>query len=70
MRVVGKQHQRRKASRTDGVALGYRLGRVTDSIQWIGNIAYLLRHFRHFSDTARVIGNGTVGIKRDDHAGH
>jgi hypothetical protein len=70
MRVVGEEHQRRQTGRTDGIALGHRLGRVADRIQRIGDVTHRLRQTRHFGDTAGVVGDRTVSVERDDDAGH
>ena len=70
MRVVGKQDECRKTGGTDGVALRDGLGGITDGIQGIGDGADLFVQFAHFSDTARVIGDRTVGVKRHNDTGH
>ena len=70
MRVVGKKHEGRKTGRANGVALGHGLGGVAHGVERIGDVAHLFVEFGHFGDAARVVRNRTVGVKRDDDAGH
>ena len=64
-----EQHQRAQAGRADGIALGHRLGGVADGIERVGGLADLLRHAGHLGDAAGVVGDGTKGVERHDHAG-
>ena len=68
--VIGEQHQRRESRRTDRVTFGHGLGGVADRIQRIGDRAHRIRQSRHLGDAARVVGDRTVGVERDDDAGH
>ncbi|KAG1241537.1 hypothetical protein G6F68_016642 [Rhizopus microsporus] len=68
--VVGEQHQCGQRRRTDGVALGHRLGGIAHCIQRIGDVADLRRQLGHLGDATGVVGYRAVGIQGDDHAGH
>ena len=67
--VGGKQHQRAKPGRADGVALGHRLGGVADRVERIGRFAHFFRQAGHFGNAAGIVGDRTEGIERDDDAG-
>ena len=67
--VGSKQHQRRKAGRTDGIALGHRLGRVAHRVERVGRLAHFLGQVGHLGDAAGIVGDRAIGIERDDHAG-
>ncbi len=43
-----EQHQRRKRRRTDGIALGHRLGGVADRVEGVGHLAHFRRQARPF----------------------
>ena len=70
VRVVREQHQRGETGRADRVTLGDGLGRVADRVERVGDLAHVLRQARHLGDAAAVVGDRTVGVERDDHAGH
>ena len=70
VRIVGEEDERRETGRADGIAFRHRLGRVTDRVERVSNVAHILRQPGHFSDTAGVVGDRPVSIKRDDDAGH
>ena len=68
--IVGrKQHQRAEARRTDGVALGDRLGGVADRVERVGRLAHFLRQAGHFGNAAGIVGDRAEGVERDHHAG-
>ena len=70
VRGVGReQHQRTEAGRSDGVALGDRLGGVADGVERVGVLAHFLRQARHFGDAAGIVGDRAVGVERHHHAG-
>ena len=70
VRVVGEQHQGGESRRADGIALGDRLGGIADGVQRIGHVAHFLVEAGHLGNAAGVVGDRTVGVERDDHAGH
>ena len=70
VRGVGcEQHQRAKAGRSDGVALGHGLGGVADGVERVGVLAYFLGQARHFGNAAGIVGDRAVGVERHHHAG-
>ena len=68
-RIGAEQHQRGEAGRADRIALGDRLGGVADRVERVGAIAHLILEPGHFGDAAGIVGDRTVGVERDDHAG-
>ena len=70
MRVIGKQHQRCEAGRTDRITFRDRLRGVAHGIKRIGNGAHRFRHVRHFSNAAGVIRDRAISVERDDDARH
>ena len=70
VRVVGEQHQRGQAGRTDRITLGHGLGGVAHGVQCVGDLADLRTEVAHFRNATGVVGNRTVGIQCHDHAGH
>ena len=58
----------RQPGRTDGVALGHRLGGVAHRVQRIGDVAHRVRQVGHLRDTAGVVGDRPVRVERDDDA--
>ena len=68
--VVREQHESRETGRTDSVAFGDSLGRITDSIQLVSNVANFRRQFSHLGDTAGVIGDWPESIQCDHDARH
>ena len=69
-RVLVEQDQRGEAGRADRVALRDGLRRVADRVERVGHAAHRLRHVRHLGDAAGVVGDGPVGVERDDQAAH
>ena len=68
--VIGReQHQGAEAGRTDGIALGHRLGGVADGIERVGRFAHLFRQSGHLGDAAGIVGDRTEGVERDHDAG-
>src|SRR2546426_3678787 len=55
--------------RTDGVALGERLGRVADRVEAIGALANRLGLVRHLDDAAGVVGDGAEGRSEERRVG-
>ena len=45
MRVVGEEHERREAGRTDRVAFGDGFGRVADGVERVGDVPDFLGRF-------------------------
>ena len=64
-----EQHQRGERGRADRVPLGDGLGRVADRVERVGDVAHVLRQFRHLGDAARVVGDRAERVERDDQAG-
>jgi len=60
--------QRGEPGRTDGVALGHRLGGVAHRVERIGDVAHPAIELRHLGDAAGVVGDRAIGVQRDDHA--
>ena len=68
--VLVEEDQRGETGRADRVALRDGLGRVADRVERVGDAAHRLGHVGHLGDPARVVGDGAVGVERDDQAGH
>ena len=68
--VVSKQHQRGQTGRADGVAFGHGFGGVAHSVQWVGDVAHAGWQFGHFSNTARVVGDGAISVQRNHDTRH
>ena len=55
-RVGREQNQRTEARRTDRIALGHRLGRVSDRVERVRAVAHVVLEPRHFGDPAGIVG--------------
>ena len=69
-RVAVEEHERGEPGRADRVALRHRLRRVADGVERVGDRAHGLVQVGHLGDPAGVVGDGPVGVERDDQAGH
>ena len=69
-RVLVEEDQRGEAGGADRVALRHGLRRVADRVERVGDRAHRLGQVGHLGDAARVVGDGAVGVERDDQAGH
>ena len=67
--ISREQHQRAEAGRTDGIALGDRLGGVADRIERVGELAHALGQAGHFGNAAGIVGDRAEGVERNHHAG-
>jgi hypothetical protein len=70
LHVGTKENERGQAGRGDRISLRYRLHRIPDGVQLVGNAANFLWQITHDRDAARVIGDRTKGIEGDNDSGH
>ncbi len=63
-----EQDQRRQGGGANRVTLGDRLGRVTDRVERVGDVADVLGQVRHLGDTTGVVGDRPEGVEGDDQA--
>ena len=70
VRVVGKEHERREPGGPNGVALGYRLGRVANGVKLIRNFTNFRGQLRHLGNTAGVVRDWAERIQCNDNTRH
>ena len=69
MGVSREQRQSGQRSGTDSKAFTDCSGGVAHRIQRIGDLTYAFRQFRHFRNTAGIIGNRTISVNGNGNAG-
>ena len=68
--IRSKQNQRGQSGRGDCISFGHCFHGVADGIKFVGDLADFLGQVAHHRYSARVVGNWTERIERDDDSSH